>query len=66
MCGHAWDFKPLDPMTVQAYQTMDLETAQSLYCTPAEYRSYDYARTQTEALAMQIAALSDVELATAA
>ncbi|AUT76345.1 hypothetical protein [Paraburkholderia hospita] len=23
MCGHAWDFKPLDPMTVQAYQTME-------------------------------------------
>ena len=44
MCGHAWDFKPLVPMTEQACQTMDPETAQSLYRTPAEYRSYDYAR----------------------
>jgi hypothetical protein len=63
MCGHAWDFKPLDPLTIQGYQTMDAEQAEALYRTPAEYRSYDYARVQTEALAMQIAALADVELA---
>lgn len=62
MCGHAWDFKPLDPLTVQGYQTMDLEVAQTLYRTPAEYRNYDYARGETEKLAEQIAALADVKL----
>ncbi|AUT62873.1 hypothetical protein [Paraburkholderia terrae] len=64
VCAHPWDFKPLDPMTIKGYETLDPETAQALYRTPAEYRSLDYARTQTEALAMQLSALSDVELAT--
>jgi len=63
MCGHHWDFKPLDPLTVQGYQTMDPETAQSLYRTPAEYRTYDYARAETGKLAAQLAALADVTLA---
>lgn len=65
MCGHAWDFKPLDPLTIQAYQT-DPEQAAQVFRTPAEYRSYDYARAETEKMAAQIAALADVQLATEA
>jgi len=65
MCGHASDFKPLDPMTVQAYQT-DPEQAALVFRTPAEYRTYDYARAETEKLAQQLAALHDVALAEAA
>ncbi|MBN3756083.1 hypothetical protein G3N95_24295 [Paraburkholderia sp. Tr-20389] len=62
MCGHQWDFKPLDPMTIQAYQT-DPEQAAQVFRTPAEYRTYDYARAETEMLAAQFAALADVVLA---
>ncbi|MFP3549763.1 hypothetical protein SB861_03475 [Paraburkholderia sp. SIMBA_049] len=62
-CGQTWDFKPLDPLTVQAYQTLDPEQAEALYHTPVEYRTYDYARAETEQLAAQIAALADVQLA---
>jgi len=64
-CGHPWDFKPLDPMTIQAYQT-DPEQAAQVFRTPAEYRTYDYAREQTDALAAQLAALADVTLASEA
>lgn len=63
-CGHPWDFKPLDPLTVQGYQTMDPETAEMLYRTPAEYRTYEYARGETESLAAQLAALADASIAT--
>lgn len=64
MCGHAWDFKPLDPLTQRGYETMDPETAEALYKTPADYRTISYARNEATLLANQIAALADAKVAT--
>jgi hypothetical protein len=53
MCGHAWDFKPLDPMTEQACQTMDRRRRS--HCTARlPSTAAMTTRAQTEALAMQI------------
>lgn len=62
-CGHPWDFKPLDPLTIAGYKSMDPEQAEAIYRTPNDYRTYTYARNETEKLAAQLAALAEATLA---
>jgi hypothetical protein len=62
-CGHQTDYKPADPMTLEAYRSMDPEQAEALFRTPADYRDINYARAETMKLAAQVAALAGAQLA---
>jgi hypothetical protein len=62
-CGQPWDYKPADPMTRSARETMDPKQHEALFRTAADYRTIDYARAETEALAAQIAGFAGVTVA---
>jgi hypothetical protein len=62
-CTQPWDYKPLDPLARSARETMDPEQHEALFRTAADYRTAEYARSETERLAAQIAAFSGVTVA---